>query len=56
MSVNNNTWSNSTSQLAANGSASFTISESGFACDGATSASETGSVQLPTSPVAVQIN
>jgi hypothetical protein len=51
ISVTGNTWSNSTSQLTANSTSQFNISESpsGFPCDGATSAHESGTVQLPTS-------
>ena len=41
-----NTWNNSTHQLTLNNGASFPISESGF-CDGATSAHQSGTLQMP---------
>lgn len=47
-----NTWSNTTHQLTTNSSASFKISESGL-CDGATSATMKGTLQLP-SAVTIQ--
>jgi hypothetical protein len=45
-SIPNNSWSNTSHQLTANSSASFPISESGL-CDGATSATQKGAIQLP---------
>jgi hypothetical protein len=45
-SVSGNTWDNTTSTLTANSGQSITISETGTVCDGATSATETGKVQV----------
>src|SRR5947209_4975052 len=47
-----NSWSNSTHRLTLNSNDTFPISESGFLCDGATSAHESGTLQLP-SPVTI---
>lgn len=46
--VNGNSWTSSTSQLAANSAASFPISESSafLPCDGATTSTESGTVQI----------
>lgn len=44
--VSGNAWNNTTHQLTLNNSASFPISESGL-CDGATSATMKGTLQLP---------
>ena len=46
VSVTGNSWSNPNSQLTANSSVNFSISESGTACDGATTAHESGTVQV----------
>lgn len=46
--IASNAWNNTTHQLALNSGASFPISESGF-CDGATSATISGTLQLPSS-------
>ncbi len=45
--VPGNTWNNTTHQLALNSGASFHISESGLLCDGATTATMAGTLQLP---------
>ena len=45
--VPTNGWDNGTYQLTANSNASFPISESGLFCDGATSATLSGTPQLP---------
>jgi hypothetical protein len=46
-SAPNNSWSNSTHQLTLNGNDTFPISQSGFFCDGATSGSQSGTLQSP---------
>ncbi|WP_406688256.1 hypothetical protein REH65_16695 [Saccharopolyspora sp. ID03-671] len=48
VSVPANGWDNGTHQLTANSGASFPISESGLLCDGGTSATLSGTLQLPT--------
>jgi len=54
VTVTGNGWNNTTSQLTANSNSSFAVSESGF-CDGATSATESGTVQIGSSPGSVTI-
>jgi hypothetical protein len=46
-SVPANGWDNGTHQLTANSDSSFPINESGLLCDGATSATLSGTLQLP---------
>ncbi|RRO15140.1 hypothetical protein EIL87_17920 [Saccharopolyspora rhizosphaerae] len=47
VTVRGNGWDNGTHQLTANSGESFPISESGFLCDGGTSATLSGTLQLP---------
>lgn len=55
ISVTGNTWSNTASTLQANSNSSFTITESGL-CDGAKSATESGTVMVGTTAGGVTIS
>lgn len=55
LSITGNSWSNTNSLLTLNSSVNFSISESGLACDGATSAHLSGTIQFGSNPGDVTI-